>query len=110
MPDLSADDIARIAVRTAFTQTAFAELLNQEARALEFQRAFIDVLSHELRTPMTTIYAAAEMLLDFQREHLLQARRRELDGQGLVNRGDRVFRELDVNDRADDLSDFAGVH
>ena len=39
-----------------------AALEAQETRSLEFQRAFIDVLSHELRTPMTTIYAAAEML------------------------------------------------
>lgn len=39
-----------------------AELAAAEERAAEFQRAFIDVLSHELRTPMTTIYAAAEML------------------------------------------------
>lgn len=39
-----------------------AELTAQEERALEFQRAFVDVLSHELRTPMTTIFGAAEVL------------------------------------------------
>lgn len=46
-------------IRLREERTALAA---QEQHALEFQRAFIDVLSHELRTPMTTIYAAAEML------------------------------------------------
>ena len=50
------------------------------------------------------------MLLDFQGEELLPARGREFDREGLVDRRDGVLRELDVNDGADDLDDFAGVH
>jgi PAS domain S-box-containing protein len=38
------------------------ELLAQEARANEFRQAFIDVISHELRTPITSIYGFAQVL------------------------------------------------
>jgi len=37
-------------------------LLAQERRAGEYREAFIDVISHELRTPITTILGMAEML------------------------------------------------
>ena len=54
--------------------------------------------------------AAAEMLLDLEREQFLLARDRKLDCERLVDRRDRVIRELNVNDRADDLDYFTGVH
>jgi PAS domain S-box-containing protein len=37
-------------------------LLREERRAGEFREAFIDVISHELRTPITTILGATEIL------------------------------------------------
>lgn len=37
-------------------------LLREERRADEFREAFIDVISHELRTPITTILGATEIL------------------------------------------------
>lgn len=37
-------------------------LLGEERRAAEFREAFIDVISHELRTPITTILGATEVL------------------------------------------------
>ena len=37
-------------------------LLAEERRAGEFREAFIDVISHELRTPITTILGATEIL------------------------------------------------
>lgn len=37
-------------------------LLAEERRAGEFREAFIDVISHELRTPITTILGTTEML------------------------------------------------
>lgn len=37
-------------------------LQEQDRQASEFREAFIEVLSHELRTPMTTIYGSAEVL------------------------------------------------
>ena len=37
-------------------------LLAEERRAAEFREAFIDVISHELRTPITTILGATEIL------------------------------------------------
>jgi hypothetical protein len=52
----------------------------------------------------------ADVLLHFQGQQLLHACRGELDGQGLIDRRDRILRELHVNDGADDLDDFAGVH
>ena len=54
--------------------------------------------------------AAAEVLLDLERQHLLLAGDRELDGERLVDGRDGVLGELDVDDGADDLDDFAGVH
>jgi signal transduction histidine kinase len=38
------------------------ELILQERRAGEFREAFIDVISHELRTPITTILGLAQLL------------------------------------------------
>lgn len=52
-------------------------LREQDRRASEFRAAFIDVLSHELRTPMTTIYGSAEMLTR-ERSGLDDASRRGL--------------------------------
>lgn len=37
-------------------------LIAEERRAAEFREAFIDVISHELRTPITTILGATEIL------------------------------------------------
>jgi K+-sensing histidine kinase KdpD len=53
------------------------ELREQDRRASEFRDAFMDVLSHELRTPMTTIYGSAEVLAR-ERSGLDEASRREL--------------------------------
>ncbi len=53
--------------------------------------------------------ALAEMLLDLESQLFLATGDGEVHGEGLVDRGNRVFRELDVNDGADDLDDFAGV-
>jgi PAS domain S-box-containing protein len=38
------------------------ELLAEERRAAEFREAFIDVISHELRTPITTILGITQIL------------------------------------------------
>src|SRR4029079_15359438 len=38
------------------------ELLIEERRAGEFREAFIDVISHELRTPITTILGLTQIL------------------------------------------------
>jgi K+-sensing histidine kinase KdpD len=43
-------------------------LLAEERRAAEFREAFIDVISHELRTPVTTILGAAQILARAERE------------------------------------------
>jgi signal transduction histidine kinase len=43
------------------------ELLAEERRAAEFREAFIDVISHELRTPVTTILGAAQILARSER-------------------------------------------
>lgn len=46
-------------------RSALAErdaLLARDERANEFRQAFIDVISHELRTPITTIYGFAQVL------------------------------------------------
>jgi two-component system sensor histidine kinase KdpD len=43
------------------------ELLLQERRAAEFREAFVDVISHELRTPVTTILGAAQILARSER-------------------------------------------
>ena len=40
----------------------FARLLEEERRAGEFRDAFIDVISHELRTPITTILGLTQIL------------------------------------------------
>jgi hypothetical protein len=49
------------------------------------------------------------VLLHLEGEHSLLAGDLEVDGQRLVDGRDGVLRELDVNDGADDLDDFAGV-
>jgi hypothetical protein len=54
--------------------------------------------------------AGAEVLLDLEREQFLLAGDDEIDGQRLVNGGDGVLGELDVDDGADDLNDLAGIH
>ena len=38
------------------------QLLVEERRAGEFREAFIDVISHELRTPITTILGLTQIL------------------------------------------------
>lgn len=43
------------------------QLLLEERRAGEFREAFIDVISHELRTPVTTILGAAQILARSER-------------------------------------------
>lgn len=43
-------------------------LLAEERRAAEFREAFIDVISHELRTPITTILGLAQLLARRGRE------------------------------------------
>jgi len=43
-------------------ETERDDLLLQERQAAEFREAFIDVISHELRTPVTTILGAAQIL------------------------------------------------
>ena len=53
--------------------------------------------------------AAAEVLLDLERERFLFAVDREVDREGLIDGRDGVFGELDVDDGADDLDDFTGV-
>jgi PAS domain S-box-containing protein len=49
-------------------------LLAEERRAGEYREAFIDVISHELRTPITTIMGLAEILARPGREDKPQAR------------------------------------
>jgi hypothetical protein len=49
------------------------------------------------------------MLLHFEREMLLLAGGGEVDGQRLVYGGDRILCKLHVDDRADDLDDFADI-
>ncbi|MFP5342639.1 MAG: ATP-binding protein [Candidatus Limnocylindria bacterium] len=43
------------------------QLLVEERQAGEFREAFIDVISHELRTPVTTILGAAQILANRER-------------------------------------------
>lgn len=43
-------------------ETQRDQLLQEERRAGEFREAFIDVISHELRTPVTTILGATQIL------------------------------------------------
>lgn len=43
------------------------QLLLEERQAAEFREAFIDVISHELRTPVTTIMGAAQILARTER-------------------------------------------
>jgi hypothetical protein len=50
------------------------------------------------------------VLLDFQGEMLRLPAHVEIDGERLVDGRNGVGGELDVNDRADDLGDFASVH
>ena len=54
--------------------------------------------------------ALAEVLLHFQREFFRPAGGAELDGERLVDGRDVLRGKLDVDHRADDLDDFAGVH
>jgi RNase P/RNase MRP subunit p29 len=54
--------------------------------------------------------AVTEVLLDFQGELLRLPGYLKVDGERLVDGRDGVGGELDVNDRADDLDDFASVH
>jgi hypothetical protein len=49
------------------------------------------------------------VLLNFERERLFLAADGEVDRERLVDGRDGVFRELDVNDGADDLDDFTLV-
>jgi K+-sensing histidine kinase KdpD len=53
-------------------------LLAEERRAAEFREAFIDVISHELRTPVTTILGAAQILARAEREERVPSPRDSL--------------------------------
>jgi PAS domain S-box-containing protein len=50
------------------------QLLDDERRARQFRDAFIDVLSHELRTPVTTILGMTELLSRSDRDEDPEAR------------------------------------
>src|ERR1700690_647558 len=50
------------------------------------------------------------MLLDLKRELFTPASDREIDGERLIDGRNGVFGELHVDDGADDLDDFTGVH
>src|SRR5690606_29907558 len=55
-------------------------------------------------------HAFAEVLLNLEGEQLGLVTDRELDGERLVDGRDAVHGELHVDDGADDLDDFAGIH
>jgi len=52
----------------------------------------------------------AEMLLHLEGQQFLLAADLEVDRERLVDGRDGVLGELDVDDRADDLDDFSGIH
>ena len=65
--DASGEPIRVMATSTDVTERRRLEaerdrLLSEERRASTFREAFLDVLSHELRTPITTIFGLAQIL------------------------------------------------
>jgi PAS domain S-box-containing protein len=78
------------------------ELLLEERRAAEFREAFIDVISHELRTPVTTILGAAQILARSRRQRDDGARDSLLDDIHLeAERLHRLVEDLLVLTRAE---------
>jgi PAS domain S-box-containing protein len=78
------------------------ELLQEERRAAEFREAFIDVISHELRTPVTTILGAAQILARSDRPREGNARDSLLDDIHLeAERLHRLVEDLLVLTRAE---------
>jgi signal transduction histidine kinase len=78
------------------------DLLLEERRAAEFREAFIDVISHELRTPVTTILGAAQILARSRRHRDDDARDSLLDDIHLeAERLHRLVEDLLVLTRAE---------
>ncbi len=78
------------------------DLLLEERRAGEFREAFIDVISHELRTPVTTILGAAQILARSERPRDGSARDSLLDDIHLeAERLHRLVEDLLVLTRAE---------
>lgn len=77
-------------------------LLAEERRAAEFREAFIDVISHELRTPITTILGLAQILARPGRTDDAEARVAMLDDiRGESERMHRMVEDLLVLSRVE---------
>lgn len=57
------EDLAGMVMSELEVRRASRQALNEAAHREQFKDAFLAMLSHEFRTPVTTIYAAAQLLL-----------------------------------------------
>lgn len=90
-------------------QTAFEKASQTEAlrRSEQLKSALLDAVTHDLRTPLTSIKASATTLLEDLRERLDEQSSADHDSLQLNDEGRREFLEI-IDEETDRLNKFIG--